>query len=55
MDLAKLAQILFKICAFYRIRKHVITKCQHIDSEMRDGFVRHAGQQMLDRGFIKQP
>jgi len=55
MDLAKLDQILLKICAFYRIKKHVITKCPHIDSEMRDGFVRHVGQQMLDKGFIEQP
>jgi len=55
MDLAKLAQILFLNCAFYRIRKHVIKECPHINSEMRDGFVRHVGQQMLDKSFIEQP
>jgi hypothetical protein len=55
MDSAKLAQILSKICAFYRIRKHVITECPQIDREMKDGFVRQVGQQMLDRSFIEQP
>jgi hypothetical protein len=53
MDSAKLAQILSKLCAFYRIRKHVITKCPHIDSDLKDGFVRQVGQQMLDRGSME--
>ncbi len=55
MHLAKLVQILSKICAFYRIRKHLITECPQIDREMKDGFVRHVGQQMLDKSFIEQP
>ncbi len=50
-----------KICVFCRIRGHVITKCPQIDSEVRDGFVRHVGeyidvgQQMLDGDSIEQP
>jgi len=44
-----------KICAFYRGRGHVITKCPWIDSEMRDGFIRHVGQKMLNINFVGQP
>ncbi len=30
-------------------------KCTQIDNEVRDRFVRHVGQQMLDRNYVKQP
>ncbi len=36
------------IYVFCRIRGHNITKCPQINSEVRDGFVRHVGQHMLD-------
>jgi phospholipase C len=55
MDSTKLAQILYKISGFYRIKKYVITECPHINSDLRDGFVRQVGQQMLDKGSIEQP
>jgi hypothetical protein len=29
-------------------------KCAQIDSEMKDGFVRHVGQQMLNKYSIEQ-
>jgi hypothetical protein len=32
-----------------KVKKYVITECPQIDSEMRDGFVKHVGQQMLDK------
>jgi hypothetical protein len=32
----------------------VITKCPYIDNEMRDGFVKHVGQQMLGINFVEQ-
>jgi hypothetical protein len=37
------------------LEKDVIIECPQIDNEMRDGFVRHVAQQMLDRGFIEKP
>jgi hypothetical protein len=43
-DPTKLAQKKFRICVFCKVRRHVITKCPHIDSEVRDGFVTHVGQ-----------
>jgi hypothetical protein len=54
-DLARLAQTLFRICVFCRIKIHIIIECLHIDNEVRDGFVRHVGQQMLDRDYVEQP
>jgi len=39
-----LVQTLSRIYAFYRVRGHIITKCPHIDSEVKDGFVKHMGQ-----------
>jgi hypothetical protein len=50
-----LVQTLSRIYAFYRVRGHVITKCPHIDSEVKDGFVKNMGQQMLNRYFVEQP
>jgi hypothetical protein len=50
-----LVQTLSRIYAFYRVRGHIITKCPHVDSEVKDGFVKHMGQQMLDIDFVKQP
>lgn len=44
MDLTKLEQTLFRICAFYRSKGHGIIECLQIDSEVRDGFVKHVGQ-----------
>ncbi len=54
MDSNRLVQTLFKIYVFYRIRRCVITKCPHIDSEVKDGFVRHVGQQMLEIDHVEQ-
>ncbi len=42
-------------CVFCRIRRHIIIECLQIDNEVRDGFVRHVGQQMLDRDYVEQP
>jgi hypothetical protein len=43
MDLAMLLQTLSKSYAFYIVRIRMITKCPHIDNEVKDGFVRHVG------------
>lgn len=51
MDSTKFVQILFRIYAFYRFRGHAITKCPQIDNEVRDGFVKHTEQHMLDKDF----
>jgi hypothetical protein len=40
---------------FYRIRRHGVTKCPYIDTEVKGGFVKHVGQLMLNRDFVKQP
>jgi hypothetical protein len=43
------------VCFHPRVSGHVITKCPQIDSEVKDGFIKHVGQQMLDKDFVKQP
>jgi hypothetical protein len=43
-DLTILAQTLSRIYSFYRVGGHIIPKCLQIDSEIRDGFVKHVGQ-----------
>jgi hypothetical protein len=55
MDLARLPQTLSKIRVFCTIGEHVIIKCPQIDNEMKDGFVRHVGQQKLDKDFGEKP
>ncbi len=52
-DLTRLAQTFSKIFAFCRVRGHIIIKCSQIDSEAKDGFVKHVGQQMLDNDFVE--
>ncbi len=54
MDSAKLVRTFPNIYVFYRVRRCVITKCPHIDSEVKDGFVRHVGQQMLEMDYVEQ-
>ncbi len=55
MDLARLFQTLSKIYVFCRIGGHVIIECPQIDNEMKDGFVRHVGQQKLDKDSREKP
>jgi len=52
MDSTKFVQVLFRIHIFYRIRGHAITYCPYIDNEVKDGFVRHAEQHMLNKDFV---
>jgi hypothetical protein len=52
-DSTRLAQTFSKIFAFCRVRVHIIIKCSQIDSEAKDGFVKHVGQQMLDNDFVE--
>lgn len=54
MDLARLPQTLSKIY-FFVVGGHVIIKCPQIDNEMKDGFVRHEGQQKLDKDSGEKP
>jgi hypothetical protein len=53
-NLTRLVEFFSKICAFYRVRGHVITKCPQIDSKMKEGFIKHAKQQMLNIDFVEQ-
>ncbi len=40
---------------FCRVKGHGIIECPKIDSEVRDAFVRHLGQQILERDYVEQP
>lgn len=44
-----------KIYVFCRIKGHDVIKCPQIDIEVKGGFVKHVGQQMLNRDFVEQP
>ncbi len=52
MDSTRLVQTFSKIHAFYIVRRCMITKCPHIDNEVKVGFVRHVGQQMLEIDYV---
>jgi hypothetical protein len=54
MDLTRLLQTLSKIYVFCRVGGHVIIECPQID-KMKDGFVKHVGQQKLDKDSRKKP
>jgi len=49
-----LPQTLSKIYVFCRIG-HVIIEFPEIDNEMKDGFVRHVGQQKLEKDSKEKP
>jgi len=43
-NLTMLVQTSFKICVFYKVKRHVVIECPLINSEVKDGFVRYVGQ-----------
>jgi hypothetical protein len=44
-----------KFVFFCKVKGHGIIECPKIDSEVKEVFVKHVGQQMLERHYVEQP